>query len=190
MQQMDRTADGAMAVNTRRSLWIALVIVGSIGFSFAFACATPFAALAAVDMQRRDLFILVGLAWLANQAIGYGLLGFPQTMDSFAWGAVIGIAAGLAAWAALTVTSRLARWGAISVTGVAFLAAFAAYELALYAASLVLPGGTSAFSLPVVWRIFYVNVIALAGLLVVHRLALGVGLVARSPMPVREPAAA
>ena len=43
-----------------------------IGFSFALACATPFAALAtlaALNTPRRDLFALVGVAWLANQII-------------------------------------------------------------------------------------------------------------------------
>jgi hypothetical protein len=53
-----------------------------------------------------------------------------------------------------------------------FLAAFALYEITLYSASFVLPGSAEAFSAPHVWRIFYVNVIALAGLLIVHRVAL------------------
>jgi hypothetical protein len=41
--------------------------------------------LAAFNMPRRDLFALIGLAWLANQIIGYGFLAYPQTWDSFAW---------------------------------------------------------------------------------------------------------
>lgn len=55
---------------------------------------------------------------------------------------------------------------------IVFSAAFALYELALYAASFILPGSAEAFSLPVVWRIFYVNALALVGLLFFHRLAL------------------
>jgi hypothetical protein len=54
---------------------IAVVVIGSIGFSFALACATPFAALvstAALNVSRRDLITLIGAAWLANQIIGYG----------------------------------------------------------------------------------------------------------------------
>ena len=131
-------------------------------------------------MPRRDLFTLVGLAWLANQIIGYGFLGYPQTWDSFAWGGAIGIAACLGAVGALTIAPRAMRLGTLGIIATAFFAAFALYELALYAASFVLPGSAEAFSLPVVWRIFYVNVIALVGLLVVHRLALAARLIVKS----------
>jgi hypothetical protein len=72
----------------------------------------------------------------------------------------------------------MARLGAIGVILVAFLGAFAAYELALFAASFMLPTGAEAFSLPVVWRIFYVNVFALAGLVGAHRVATALGLLA------------
>ena len=177
MQQLDRTADGATPM--KRSLWIALVIAGSIGFSFAFSCATPFAALAtlaALNTPRRDLFALLGLAWLANQAIGYGLLGYPQTWHSLGWGAAIGIAALLGTLAALAVAPRVARLGRTGMIAATFLAAFTPYELALYAASFVL-GSADAFLLPVVWRIFYMNVFALVALLIVHQLALAAGLI-------------
>src|SRR5262245_44914939 len=58
-----------------------MVILSSIGFSFALACAAPLAALAtlaALKMSRRDLFTFVGAAWLANQLIGYGFLGIRR----------------------------------------------------------------------------------------------------------------
>jgi hypothetical protein len=180
MQPIVSNAESAPNSAMKRSLWIALLATGSIGFSFALACATPFAALAtlaAINMPRRDLLSLVGVAWLANQAIGYGVLGYPQTLDSFAWGGAIGIAAALAAAIAVAVAARVARLGSAGTISTAFLAAFAVYELALYAVSFVLPTGAEAFSLPVVWRIFYVNVIALVGLLVLHRLALAAGLI-------------
>lgn len=82
MQQLNTTPAESANTAIRRSLWIVLVIVSSIGFSFALACATPFAALgtlAALHMRRRDLLVMVGLAWLANQIIGYGFLAYPQT---------------------------------------------------------------------------------------------------------------
>jgi hypothetical protein len=31
--------------------------------------------------------------WLANQAIGFGLLHYPWTASSFGWGVTIGVAA-------------------------------------------------------------------------------------------------
>jgi hypothetical protein len=192
MLQAHRSAESVGAEATRRALWVALVVAGSIGFSFALACATPFAALATLavlNTPRRDLFALVGVAWLANQIMGYGFLAYPQTWDSFAWGGAIGIAVALAAVGAIAVANRLAYWGSARIIVAAFLAAFGLYELALYAASFVLPGSDAAFSLPVIWRIFYVNAIALAGLLVAHRLAMTAGLTVRSGAP-RRPATA
>jgi hypothetical protein len=177
----------------KRSLFITVLGVGSIGFSFALACATPFAALAtlaALNTPRRDLFAIVSLAWLSNQVIGYAFLSYPQTWDSFAWGGVIGIAASLGAMGALAVATRVARNGSPVMVIAAFLAAFVLYELALYVASFVLPSSGEAFSLAVVWRIFYVNVIALVGLLVAYRLGIAVGLVVTGGMDGRRPAAA
>jgi hypothetical protein len=193
MDQVDQAIEGSATEAAKRTLWVALVVTGSIGFSFALACATPFAALAtlaALNMPRRDLFALVGVAWLANQVIGYGFLTYPQTWDSFAWGGAIGVAACLSAMGALAVADRVSRWGSARVVIGAFLAAFVLYELALYAASFVLPGSNEAFSLPVVWRIFYVNVIALVGLLIAHRLAMAAGLVVTSEVRAQKPAGA
>jgi hypothetical protein len=178
LQRSPTGADSITVAHLKRSLWIALLVMGSVGFSFVLACATPFAALAAlaaINMPRRDLFSLVALGWFANQVIGYGFLAYPQTWDSFAWGGAIGIAALLAAVAA-AAAGRITGLGWAGVTAAAFLAAFIVYELALYAASFVLPTGAEAFSLPTVWRIFYVNVIALVGFLAVHRLGVAAGL--------------
>jgi hypothetical protein len=184
MDEVDRTPGGIGAEATKRALWVGLVVTGSIGFSFALACATPFAALAtlaALNMPRRDLITLVGVAWLANQIIGYGFLAYPWTWNSFAWGGAIGIAACLGAVGALAVADRVSGRGPGWTVIAAFLAAFVAYELALCAASFALPGGDEAFSLLVIWRIFYVNGIALIGLLVAHRFAIAAGLLLPTP---------
>jgi hypothetical protein len=180
MQRSVAGADSTTVASLKRSLWIVLLTMGSIGFSFALACATPFAALAALaalNMPRRDVFSLVALAWFVNQVVGYVFLAYPQTWDSFAWGGAIGIAALLSAIAAVAA-GRITRFGRAGITVAVFLAAFVSYELALYAASFVLPTGAEAFSLPVVWRIFCVNVIALAGLFTLYRLGLATGLIA------------
>src|ERR1700709_2513654 len=82
-----------------RALWIVLIVTSGTCLSTFFACATPFAALAtlaALKLGRRDAITVIGLVWLANQAIGYGLLGYPWTWDSAAWGLSIGASAGLA----------------------------------------------------------------------------------------------
>ena len=58
---------------TRRIAWIVFLTGASLAFSYVFACAAPFAALAtlaALNLRRPDAFILTGLVWLANQAVG------------------------------------------------------------------------------------------------------------------------
>jgi hypothetical protein len=48
--------------------------------SFAFACATPFAAFAAIAGAMLPLSAalpVVLAAWIVNQAIGFGVLGYP-----------------------------------------------------------------------------------------------------------------
>lgn len=178
----DAAAPVAATSRAGAALWIALVSGSSILFSLALACAMPFAALATVAgarLERRTAFALVGFAWLANQAIGYLVLGYPRTWDSFAWGLAIGVAAFLALGAVFAVRHRM-RSG-IGVLIVGFVAAFLAYEVALYAATAFLPSGDEAFSLPVVAEIFWTNAVALAGLLVLHRIAVAAGLLATEP---------
>ena len=76
------------------------------------------------------------------------------------------------------------RWGASIGSGCAsFLFAFAVYEGVLFAATIVLPSGSEAFSLPVVARIFSINLLALGTLFLLHRLAVVVGLLDAEPEP-------
>ncbi len=163
----------------RRGIWIALLTGASIVFSIAFKCAMPFAALAtlaAMNMQRRDAVALVAMAWLVNQAIGFGLLHYPHTLETYTWGAAIGAAALLALGAAMGVAAleRFGRWGA---TGAAFAAAFVAYEAALYATSLLMGEGLRDFTPPIVAKVLEIDALGLVGLLVLHQAALGLKLV-------------
>jgi hypothetical protein len=166
----------------RRWAWIGLLGGASIGFSLVFACATPFVALvtlAALNMSRRDAFIVTGAVWLANQAVGYGILDYPRTFDSYAWGVAIGIAVLLALLAARAVADQFERRGPIVSTGVAFLSAFAVYELALYAASFWLSSSDTAFSWATVGYILQVNALGLVGLMIVKLVASAIGLETR-----------
>lgn len=163
----------------KTSLWIAIVAITSIMFSLALACATPFAAIATVAgsfLTRRAAVAMSGFAWLANQAVGYFVLDYPTTWDSYAWGLAIGLAALIAVTAVLAVRA-VGRSPALTVL-LSFLAAFAAYELLLFASTAVLPSGDGAFSPAIVMQIFWTNVLALAGLLVLHWCAVRVGLLA------------
>ena len=95
-----------------RSLWLVLLIGTGIFLSPAFACVTPFAALAALaasKLERTDSIMVVGLIWASNQAIGYGVLGYPRTWESAAWGLAIGASFGLAV--------MTARWVSLGQSG-------------------------------------------------------------------------
>jgi hypothetical protein len=173
-------SDGA-----RRGLWITLLTAASVASSLIFACATPFAAfatLAAINMKRADALMLAIVVWLANQFVGYGILHYPQTPDSFAWGAAIGIAALLATWIAASIGKHLLSIAPFLSAVVAFMGAFAAYELALYAASFVLPSSDGAFSWPIVADILKVNVLALIGLMILSAIGALVGLMRTASM--------
>src|SRR5579875_613292 len=121
----------------RNCLWPALLAIVAAGGSWALACITPFAAFAAIlaaSERRATALATIGLIWLANQAVGMMLLGYPLDPHSLGWGVAIGGAALLATGAASSVAAaRMPAWLRLPL---AFIAAFAAYEgsLALVAA--------------------------------------------------------
>jgi len=177
--QLHTEAEGSSFNSLAKSgLWIAIVIAASIACSLMFACATPFAALAALaaeKMPRGQALTLTGCAWLANQLVGYLILHYPQTWDSFAWGAAIGVACLLATLGA----EESLRFSKTRLAGqtLAFISAFFLYEGALFASTAFLPSGPDAFSLRIVARIFEINVVAFLGLLILHRVASSIGMV-------------
>ncbi|HEY4124325.1 MAG TPA: hypothetical protein VGM36_06900 [Rhizomicrobium sp.] len=158
------------------AIWIVLLGGASILFSFALACATPFpalAALAALHMQRRDAYVVVAATWLANQFIGYAFLHYPQNWDSFAWGAMIGIASVAAVRTSLASRSFVPQ--SVATHLVAFCAAFVTYEAVLYATG-ILASDTGGFSMAIVGWILWVNALAFAGLLLIHGIGRTLGL--------------
>lgn len=168
----------------RTGIWTGLIAGLSIIGSLVFACATPFAAigaLAATKMDREQGLLLVIAAWLSNQIVGYGILGYPQTAESFAWGAAIGIAAILALMGARTATA-FAGTRSLGLAS-AILAAFAAYELALYLTGTMLFASEDAFSFATVARIFEINLVSFVGLLALHRLAVATTLLPVAAKP-------
>jgi hypothetical protein len=179
----DFSNDRSEPIVAGRPVWIALIITSGTCLSPFFACITPFAALAtlaALKLNWRDAIVVVALVWLANQAIGYGFLGYPWTWDSVAWGAAIGVSSGLAILAARGLSSRNSVSLAVSLP---FVAAFAAFELGLYLSGLLLPGSEGAFSASVIGHVFLVNAIGFCALIVVHHLVMMSGLAAQNDKP-------
>lgn len=155
--------------DTKQSpLWMGALVAASILFSFALACGMPFAAigaLAALTMGPRDAALLAGFGWLANQAIGFGFLGYPLDAMTLVWGAALGLSA-LAAVGGATVALRRAKaYGPVARAAFAFVGSGAAQQGTVLALSLVLGGVGTAFAPAVVWFIFWTNALAFAVLL-------------------------
>ena len=162
----------------KRFAWGGILTVLTVASTLAVACGTPFAALAtlaALFLPRRDAFALIAVNWVANQAIGFGLLHYPLNWDCYRGGIDLGIAALLSTMAAM-LAQRALRSVAATVRAIgSFAVAFVAYEGALF---LLSPAGSRAdFAAPVVWYIFCVNAVALVALLLLQTTAAALGFI-------------
>jgi hypothetical protein len=166
----------------RRPLWPAFLVAASLFLTLGLACATPFAAfaaIAAISLPRRAALATVAAVWLANQIVGFTMLGYPWSVETLAWGLAIGAGA-LAAYeiAAFAANASMpAGWLGTNMAG--FVSAFLAYEAVLYAASLVLGGSGTAFAPSVIWSILEADLLAWVILLAAHRLGLHAGIAGR-----------
>jgi hypothetical protein len=162
----------------KRFAWGGILTVLTVASTLAVACGTPFAALAtlaALFLPRRDAFVLIAVNWVANQAIGFGLLHYPLNWDCYRGGINLGIAALLSTMAALLAQAAL-RNAATTLRAIgSFAVAFLAYEGALF---LLSPAGSRGdFAAPVILYIFYVNAIALVALLLLQTTAAALGFI-------------
>jgi hypothetical protein len=163
--------DATIEKSATPMLWVALIAALSVGGSYVYACAAPFAAVGALAARKMDFgtgLTLVLLVWAANQIVGFGILDYPHTMDSFAWGAAIGFAA-VAAFFAARVIGNLG-WNNIVATLASFAVAFAVYEAVLYVATFAL-GGADALAFDIVMQVLVINAVAFAGILALYGLA-------------------
>ncbi|MDD1528782.1 hypothetical protein C7U92_14590 [Bradyrhizobium sp. WBOS7] len=137
--------------------------------SFAFACATPFAAFAVVAAAmlplRPALLVVIG-AWLVNQTIGFGVLHYPVDAGTIAWGLAIGVAALLSTAASSTVLGLLPQHRTPLLLAIMLVVAYGIYELALLAPTPFL-GGEGAFTAAIVMRIGLTSAVWLASLVAV-----------------------
>lgn len=156
----------------RRIFWLTLLIIASVAFTFAFACAVPFAAFAAataLTLPRRDALVLMLGVWLANQLTGFMFMNYPLDANTLAWGAALGVTALVSMFAARITTARLKHVQPFLRGAVAFLVAFTAYEISCYTFALML-GGVEDFTLAIQSRIFALNAAAFVGLFALNRL--------------------
>jgi hypothetical protein len=182
-----------LTLGWRRLAWLILLIASSGAFTFAFACAVPIAAFAAIGtctLPRRDALSLSVGVWLANQAIGFAFLNYPWTWNCLAWGAALGLSAVTATLAARGAIGRIGAPHVIATLAGALVAAFVTYEAVIVLSSILL-GGLANFSPAIQGRIFVVNAAALVGLVALHWAGVAVGIASRSrfPFPVADRAA-
>jgi hypothetical protein len=175
----DRTAaTGSFATSqTGTAIWIALIAGLTVIGSFAYACAAPLAAvaaLAALKMGRTEGLALVIVSWLANQFVGFVLLSYPHTADSYAWGAAIGVSAVIGFLAARAATR--AEMSEPVALVLAFVVAFVAYQIGLYLAGVAFAYEGDAFSTAIVTEVLTINLVAYIGFLLIHRAAVALSL--------------
>ncbi|MEM9422728.1 MAG: hypothetical protein AAF986_09520, partial [Pseudomonadota bacterium] len=108
----------------------------------------------------RDAMLLAGFGWLANQAIGFGFLGYPIDVMTLGWGVALGLSALAAAGGAILVIKNGKSESVVFRYALPFLAAWFAQQAMVFVASLVLGGTETAFAPSVVWFIFWTNAFA------------------------------
>ena len=149
---------------TRQSwfLPVVLVMISALS-SWQFACITPFVAFAVVAayaLSPGAALLTVMAIWLANQTIGFTVLGYPWTVDTILWGLAIDA---LLATAVACLTLQLWVRNNIAAMGVAFVLAFAAYEGGSFLVTFAL-GGASAFTPAIIGHVGLLNLGWTAGL--------------------------
>jgi len=157
------------AENRHEAVWTGILAGVSVVGSWAFVCMMPFAAigtLLAATLPLRKAMMWVGALWLYNQLVGYLILDYPRTVSSFALGGAL-LLAGLASLLIAHVILRLRQSAKLLDLGLALLAAFAVFELVLYAAALFF-GGTHNFTLEIIWLIGRNDLIWFAGFMILR----------------------
>ncbi len=178
-------------IAARHPLWLGLLIAATAGLTTVYTCITPFAAfavIAAVTLSRRQAVSCTVVVWLANQAVGFGVLNYPWTADTFAWGVAIGGAAVTGTLVAQWIAARLGSFGSPVQAVAAFGMAFALYELTLYAVAVSLLGGTAAFTPRIIGQVLLVNAVTLVGLFGLNRVIAAVASVNRRRRAPASPA--
>ena len=175
------------AADWRRPVWVLLLVAASVVFSFGLACAMPFVALCAVaacTLPRRDAFAVAGMAWLANQVVGFGFLHYPWTANCLAQGVAIGLSAILCTLVARGVRRQAGGRPLVGWVG-AFVVAFVAFEAGLAAAAVGL-GGLEDFTPRIVASIFGINAVAWVGLFALSWSGARVGATQWAPLLARS----
>src|SRR5205814_9035480 len=125
--RLPATADLLETTSRARLIWTMILTIAATATSLALSCVTPFAALAvalAGTLGLRASLRAVAIVWFANQFVGFVFFHFPLTANTFLWGGVIGVAAGLTTIVAAIVMKYVLSSTAVVRLSVALLASF------------------------------------------------------------------
>src|SRR5262245_51630473 len=131
------------------ALWVGTLIALSAVLTSTYTCIAPFAALsvaAAMTLPWRQALMTTAGVWLANQAAGFVVLGYPWLPNTLGWGAAIGAGALVGTLSVLWLLGRLDGVCSSIQTVTTFVLAFSVYQAVLYTAAVSVLDGTSAFS--------------------------------------------
>lgn len=165
------------------TLWIVLLTLSSTATTLVLACATPFPALAAIaatQMRRRDAIVLMALTWVASQAVGFGMLGYPHDSGTIAWSVALGMAAVVSAIAARRAVEGAGVSSTLAQIALAYVVAAIAFKLVILLWSFGLGGVATTLSPAINLRQVLRNAAILVGLWVLYRSLVAVG-VPRAP---------
>lgn len=141
MLRLDHTGFARLP-SSLQGIWVGLLAGAGTVASAAFACATPFAAvamLAAATLPLRKALAVTLALWLGNQIVGFVLLDYPWNGETLAWGIIIGAASAAAIFVAHRVTSITIRQTSVMRPVILFVAAFATYQAGLLLGSAIVP---------------------------------------------------
>ena len=176
---------GDYALEWQQPFWLATLVAASVAFSLGFACAVPlaaFAALGALTFDRRTALLLITGIVVANQIVGFTVLHYPRDIATVAWGPAFLLVGLVATLAAFWVQRRCTGLHPAAAFLATFLAAFVFYEGTFFLISLLSGSGLYAYAPSIVLRIFELNAIGFAGLLIIRRIALAIGLAIEKPL--------
>ncbi len=145
--------------------WPPTFALTTVGGSVVAGCMMPFVAIATIAAGTLDLrrgLITIVACWMANQIIGFGLMGYPVDAPTIGSGFALCVSMLIV----FALTRRFGRPGIAgwAVTGVM---GFVAYEISLYAMAHLF-GGTDMFTAEIIMLIGTNELVWFAGLLIAH----------------------
>ncbi len=120
-----------------------------------------FAIAAGTTLPLKKGAVVTTLIWLVNQAIGFGLRGYPPTVEAFTWGALML----LGSWVVLLLAALRPRfsqrsfWGHLAWVALSLGLGFGLYQFTILAGGWLM-GSAHHLPWPVVAKLFSKDLVA------------------------------